>query len=298
MSTTNSFGIPTGRTAGTFQNHTCSFDAATGNLTFRKDNTRNRQEDFEYDNLNRLTVFAGKSADYDIKGNITQKSDVGTDFLYRTPGKPYAISGISLVTTPAVPMRSQSVTCTSFERPSCIAENGYTAAFTYNAAGDRVKMHLTDGGSNVLTRYYLGGVYEIDNTPSGTKERLYLGGDAYSAPAVYVKEGAGNWNIYYICRDYLGSITHITNSSGSVVQELSYNAGGRLRNPANQTAYTPGSEPTLLPSLGVASTLRRVRIKPPGLHKNRRSLFVLQDFICISASLFSMQAWTLAFSPA
>ena len=60
-----------------------------------------------------------------------------------------------------------------------------------------------------------------------------------------MKEGNGNWNIYYICRDYLGSITHITNSSGSVVQELSYDAWGRLRNPVNQTAYTPGSEPVL-----------------------------------------------------
>jgi hypothetical protein len=63
----NSFGTPTGRTAGTFQNYSYSFDAANGNLTYRKDNTRNRQEDFEYDNLNRLTVFAGQSADYDIK---------------------------------------------------------------------------------------------------------------------------------------------------------------------------------------------------------------------------------------
>ena len=49
----------------------------------------------------------------------------------------------------------------------------------------------------------------------------------------------------YICGDYLGSITHTTTSSGSVVQELSYDAWGRLRNPTNQTAYTPGSEPTL-----------------------------------------------------
>ncbi|GHT62542.1 hypothetical protein AGMMS50239_16140 [Bacteroidia bacterium] len=77
------------------------------------------------------------------------------------------------------------------------------------------------------------------------KEKLYLDGDYYTAPAVYVKEGAGSWQLYYICRDYLGSITHITNSSGSVVQELSYDAWGRLRNPANQQAYAPGQEPEL-----------------------------------------------------
>jgi RHS repeat-associated protein len=43
----------------------------------------------------------------------------------------------------------------------------------------------------------------------------------------------------------LGSITHIATSSGSVVQELSYDAWGRLRNPVTQQAYTPGSEPAL-----------------------------------------------------
>ena len=35
-------------------------------------------------------------------------------------------------------------------------------------------------------------------------------------PAIYLKEGANNWKVYYICRDYLGSITHIANSDGSL----------------------------------------------------------------------------------
>jgi RHS repeat-associated protein len=52
-------------------------------------------------------------------------------------------------------------------------------------------------------------------------------------------------NIYYICRDYLGSITHVANADGSLKQELSYDAWGRLRNPATQVAYDPGSEPVL-----------------------------------------------------
>jgi RHS repeat-associated protein len=43
----------------------------------------------------------------------------------------------------------------------------------------------------------------------------------------------------------LGSITHITNSSGSLVQELSYDAWGQLRSCNNQVVYAPGSEPAL-----------------------------------------------------
>lgn len=126
-----------------------------------------------------------------------------------------------------------------------VSEGGYTATFTYNGDGGRVKMQLTNGGNAVLTRYYLGDAYEIDGGTSGAKERLYLGGDAYTAPAVYVKQN-GSWGLYYICRDYQGSITHVVNSSGAVVQELSYDAWGRLRDPSGQTAYAPGSEPSLL----------------------------------------------------
>jgi len=50
------------------------------------------------------------------------------------------------------------------------------------------------------------------------------------------------WEIYYICRDYLGSITHVVKADGSLKQELSYDAWGRLRNPANQVAYFPSPQ--------------------------------------------------------
>jgi RHS repeat-associated protein len=73
---------------------------------------------------------------------------------------------------------------------------------------------------------------------------LYLCGDAYSAPAVIEQEN-GTWSLYYIGRDYQGSITHIFSEDGTVKQELSYDAWGRLRNPANQEVYAIGSEPEL-----------------------------------------------------
>ena len=45
----NVYGIPTGRTAGSFLNSTYNFEASTGNLLSRKDNTRNKTEGFGYD---------------------------------------------------------------------------------------------------------------------------------------------------------------------------------------------------------------------------------------------------------
>ena len=107
-------------------------------------------------------------------------------------------------------------------------------------------MNVSDGATSVLSRYYIGNQYELDVTPNGTTERLYLGGDAYSAPAVYVKEGSGAWTFYNIGRDYLGNITHIATADGTLVEENSYDPWGRLRNPETKEIYSLGTEPELM----------------------------------------------------
>jgi RHS repeat-associated protein len=97
------------------------------------------------------------------------------------------------------------------------------------------------------SRYYFGTSYEKDVPASGsTTERLYVGGSACNAPAVYIRTGSGTWTLNYIHRDNLGSITAITNSSGSKVAEYSYDPWGRQHNPANQQAYGPDEAPSLL----------------------------------------------------
>lgn len=242
-----SYGLPSGRSATgsskTYQNFSYTFDPATSNLSNRKDNIRSKNENFAYDGLNRLISYGGKIATYDSKGNLTQKSDVGS-FEYANTKKPYAISGVTLSGNDAIPPRAQDVTYNSFWRPSYISENEYLASFIYNGDYDRVRMNLTKNGIRELTRYYIGSCYELDQTSSSTKEKLYLFGDFYNASAVYVKDSSGG-KLYYILRDYLGSITQIVGSDGTLTQELSYDAWGRLRNPETQEAYDPGEEPTL-----------------------------------------------------
>ncbi len=240
----NAYGIPTGRMASRLLNSTYNFEASTGNLLSRKDNTRNKTESFGYDGLNRLTSYGSYIAGYDGKGNLTQKNDVGT-FGYNNTAKPYAISDATL-TSSAVPQRAQTISYNSFQQPQTISENSYVANFTYNASGQRVKMVVSNGTQTELERLYLGGCYEKDTDAAGTvKQKLYIGGGYYSAPMVYVKVGSGSWQTYFICRDYLGSITHLASSTGSLTQELSFDAWGRLRNPSNHLAYTPGNEPAL-----------------------------------------------------
>ena len=240
----NVYGIPTGRTAGNFLNSTYNFEASTGNLRSRRDNKRSKTERFNYDGLNRLTQYGSYTAAYDGKGNLSQKTDVGT-FGYNNTAKPYAISDATL-TSSAVPQRAQTISYNSFQQPQTISENSYVANFTYNASGQRVKMVVSHGTQTELERIYLGGCYEKDIDAAGTvKQKLYIGGGYYSAPMVYVKVGSGSWQRYFICRDYLGSITHLASSTGSLTQELSFDAWGRLRNPSNHLAYTPGNEPAL-----------------------------------------------------
>jgi RHS repeat-associated protein len=92
-------------------------------------------------------------------------------------------------------------------------------------------------------RTYVGG--EIGESLGSVKEKLYLGGGYYDAPAVLIKEG-NRLSVFFIHRDYLGSILQIADAQGNVVEENSFDAWGRLRNPATQTVYAPGTEPELM----------------------------------------------------
>lgn len=236
------FRIASSPTVGTFYNQSYNFDPISGNMNWRKDNRRDITENFGYDGLNRLTDYGSETVEYSDNGNIISMSATG-QLEYYNATKPYAVTGLTRYTE-SVPLREQNISYTSFKRPYEISENDYNLQFTYNGAADRVRMQLTNNGIAAFTRYYLGQQYEIEQTSTGTKERLYLGGDAYSAPAIYIKEN-NVWNIYYICRDYQGSIVNVIKSDGSWMQELSYDPWGRLRNPVSQDVYMPNNEPVL-----------------------------------------------------
>lgn len=240
------FGLPTYRKmgGGNLQSFTYNFNVNTGNLTSRTDVVNNKTETFIYDGLNRLRYFGNRLITHTPNGNIQAIGGVGT-LSYANADKPYQVTHLMPASTDLVPARSQEVTYNSLDRPSVLEEGDKTASFTYKAAGDRVKMQVTNGVTQELTRYYIGGQYECDTTASGTKERLYLAGDAYSAPMVLQRVNNGSWTAYNIGRDYLGNITHIATTSGALVAEYSYDPWGRLRNPSTLAIYTPGNEPEL-----------------------------------------------------
>ena len=225
------------------------FDAQTGNLLYRTNARYKRTENFNYDNLNRLekTDYFSEEPDvvYSANGNIVKKQDVGA-LLYGNTAKPYQVTSVTPSGT-AVPLRDQRITYTSFMRPKRIEENGYTASFDYTADADRTRMIVTHGTGRLLTRYYIGGRYECDVDSMGSEvERLYIGGDAYTASAFLISHDGSVGIVYQIVRDYLGSIVYITDDKGYLKQELDYDAWGRLRKPHLETYYEVGSEPELL----------------------------------------------------
>ncbi len=228
------------------QQYDYSFNVNTGNLNSRGNFLKSKTESFGYDNLDRLTGVTGPqnlTMDYNANGNIATKSDVGSIFDYDHPTKPYALTGVE-TSSGLIPDETQIATYTSFEQVSTLDEGDYHAEFVYNSDNQRAKMLVTDLGSTILTRWYVGSRYIKETEGTTTKEYTWIGGDAYSAPVVAEKAG-GTTTYYYLLRDYLGNITHKVNTSNTVVAEYSYDAWGRRRD-KDDWSYTLSGEPDLL----------------------------------------------------
>lgn len=245
-----STGMPTFRKMnnGLLQNFSYSFDAQTGNLLSRTDLVNGMTESFGYDGLNRLTSMTveniTRSMNYALNGNITSMPGVGSMY-YGSNEHPYQLTSVVPSDPNATPPADQTVTYTGYRRPLTISQDGRTASFVYNENDDRSRMTVVRNDTTLLTRHYLGDCYEVDEIVGETDQRLYLGGDYYDAPMVYVKEGNGGWTLYNIGRDYLGSVTHVATAAGVLVAEYSYDPWGRQRDPETLEIYDPGDEPNL-----------------------------------------------------
>jgi RHS repeat-associated protein len=248
----NIYGNPTSSVTGSLQSYQYYFNDVTGNLNWRMNALPGGgiREDFEYDNLYRLDrVYRGSTTLLDMayesnKGGITTKTDVGT-LQYTLSGKPYQLSGINCTTGLITSSMNNTITYTSFESINTITQGNYNATFNYNADKERAKMVINQSGSPILTRWYPGSSYIKETAGAVTKEYTFIGGDAYTAPVVAIKQ-SGTTTYYNLLRDYLGSITHVVNASNnSLVAEYSYDAWGRMRNNATWVCYAPGSEPAL-----------------------------------------------------
>jgi RHS repeat-associated protein len=242
--TYDAFGFPTNFTAGSKQNLSMSFNVQNGNLNSRTDNLISKVETFTYDNLHRLTgsTVSGQTAKtvaYASNGNINTKTDVGS---YTYLGS--KIHAVKEITNPngTVPTGTQDVAFTPYHQPATITEGIHEATLNYGPDYERRKMVVKQNGSTTETRYYFG-AYEKQVAGSTTTHLHYITCDA-GLVAIVRKVGTTD-NYHYVYTDHLGSITRVTNPSGTD-WEQNFDAWGRERNPATWTYTSVPTPPSWL----------------------------------------------------
>ncbi|TAF45035.1 MAG: hypothetical protein EAZ64_05515, partial [Sphingobacteriales bacterium] len=226
-----------------------NFNALTGNLNSRSNSAFNYNETFTYDNLDRLTktdilengiAKPSQSQTYDPQGRTTSHSDLGT-FTYNG----YQQTGLKdLKPTAATYYQNrptQQISYNAFKSPVQIYEAGKDRiSFLYNSGLDRSTMFYGGEQTDPLQRRYRrhyseDGSMEItnDRNVDVTAFTFYLGGDAYTAPAIWKEEfhipsGQSRRNLYYLHRDYQGTILQITNATGQIQENRLFDAWGNV----------------------------------------------------------------------
>ena len=225
----------------TVQNLSYQWDKI-GNLTQRQDINQSKTEDFTYDGLNRIKTAKLNSSltlsvDYNSIGNITYKSDVGTYTYGAGAAGPNTVTSITgtrpgtysydangNMTTRA----GDAITVFSFNRPNKINYGSDYAAFRYGAARELVKQ-VAKTGSSTTTTYYIGGHFEKETTGSSTEYRHNILANGRTV-AIYTRPTSGSVTTRYVHRDHMGSVVALSNETGTVTEQLSFDAFGKRRN--------------------------------------------------------------------
>jgi RHS repeat-associated protein len=220
----------------------------TGNLISRSDVIKSKTESFIYDNLNRLTrsTISGTVAttNYNSLGNITDKAGAGI-YTYH-PSKLHAVTAVTNPAPAQIPLLSQDISYTPFMQPSVITENGLSLTYTYRADYNRIKSVLKQISSNSVlnTRYYFR-EFEKNNIGATSQYLQYI--DSPVGVVGLVLDAGTNPSTQhkYIYTDHVGSIVTVTNNSGTVEAEQSFDAWGRRRDPGSWALLAPTTSPTL-----------------------------------------------------
>jgi RHS repeat-associated protein len=223
---------------------------AIGNMTYRSKTLPGGQqlkEEFWYDQLNRLTDIKlnGQPTgehDYDPQGlgNITAKTANGqqiyTNAQYGegTHG-PHAITSATN-TANAFPEEEQIAEYTSYEQLKSLTQGTLGLSIMYGHHHQRIRQKYWDEATQTATLKLWAGACEYITHNGQTTTLTYLS----SPDGLYALHRIlpdGSENIHYLHTDHLGSWTAVTDETGTVVDEQSYDAWGNRRDPATWTSY-------------------------------------------------------------
>jgi RHS repeat-associated protein len=194
-------------------------------------------------------------------GNLTSRSDLGT-YTYPATGalQPHAVSQINLpagrtrkyfydsngnnyvfliLNSSGSAETSASYTYASFNMPTSMISTTLgtlsSETFSYGPEHQRVKKVSSLNGTTVyLNPGNTGSLfYEKDTLTNGnTEQRNFItaGGQVIGVVKQLVTAGVSSEKTIYFHRDALGSVAVVTDSTGAVVERLSYDAFGKRRN--------------------------------------------------------------------
>lgn len=219
-----------------------------GNLSYRKEQSGSKDltENFGYDGLNRLTSYhvvgqTEKTIDYDLLGNITNKSDVGT-YTYGTNAGPHAVTSAGGTTyvyddngNNTSSSDGRTIAYTTFDKAKTVTKGAHTTTFAYGA--DRARYKRTDtNASGTKTTLYIGSVEKITNV-NGTKQvKRTIGGVAIITLNQDNQGVTQSTDTNYLYKDHLGSLDIITDATGAIATnggEMSFDAFGARRDAIN-----------------------------------------------------------------
>jgi len=231
-----------GRTAGPgggslYQNLGYAWDAA-GNLTLREERNRGMQEQFYYDNRDRLDYVVRGGAvvldlGYDDIGNLAYKSDVGT-YRYDSYRKQAAVAaGANSYSYDAngavVSASGTAISWLSYDLPRQISHpGGNSSAFEYAPDRTRYRQVANAGGTQTQTVYAAGGLYERLTSGGVTRERHYIVADGRRV-AVHTRQAGTAPTTVYLLEDHLGGVDGFMSTSGELLSRTSYQSFGARR---------------------------------------------------------------------
>lgn len=225
---------------GQVQNLAFAFDAI-GNLTSRSDRNQSLTETFTYDRLNRLlkaqvNTRPADTVQYDILGNITFKSGVGSYSYGGNGAGPHAVTAISGGVSAGfvydangnrIQSNGGSIVYTSFNLPASLVQGGNRIDYAYGPGHERYKRTVQAGGVTTTT-LMIGALYEQEQVGGLTSRNYYIPA-AGQMIAIHTLRSNGTALTQYLHRDHLGSITAISDGAGNVIQQQSYDAWGKRR---------------------------------------------------------------------
>lgn len=234
-----------------------TFDAVKNELTERsRQGSFALDEIFSYDDNNRLVEWTNpksggiSSNKYDTQGRITENDQLGV-IQFGDINKVYQPTGAKLSAIGKqnyLNAQIQRVIYNENNDPLYIQSKKGDVRFEYGLTNMRqmvtygqaapvgnngtIEDFATSNWEGTFTKYYSedGSIEIVHNNTTGEERHiLYIGGTPYESNIVYLKDFTqSNGSYKFLHKDYLGSILAISDEEGNLVQEVHFDAWGRL----------------------------------------------------------------------